>query len=466
LPACRQDAQRHNGHSDGFPDGTNRLSCSEIGPEYRFSPFLTEPALPVESMVQNAGMSVGGLLRSRREELGQDTESVSRQLRIRSIYIRAIEEGRMQDLPGTAYAVGFVRTYADFLGFDGNSVVASYRDELGQRGRPETVNWHIEDKDGGFPFGKLLIILVVVAAAGYGLWYYLANTQSGVGLIEAVPEYLKKSTGTDKAASPATGQSTASPAPASQPAGSTPPAGAASGSSSEATPAAGSATDAQASTGTQPPAATPAPAQDAAAAPASPASTTSTTSVTSPGTVAPAPAGQAPAGQATTPTNTAPVSSTPAVTANGQAPATATAPAAVQTAAVPTTPQAGSEAAPDVAAAATSSTTRISVHAKLESWVQINDKDGKSVMSRVLRAGETYAVPDQKGLILNTGNAGGIEVIIDGKTLPSLGSIGLVKRNIALDADKLSNGGLPAKAPATKAEPAADGTTGGTTTGD
>ncbi len=118
-----------------------------------------------------------------------------------------------------------------------------------------------------------------------------------------------------------------------------------------------------------------------------------------------------------------------------------------------------------MAAAATSSTTRISVHAKLESWVQVNDKDGKPVMSRVLRAGETYAVPDQKGLILNTGNAGGIEIVIDGKTLPSLGSIGLVRRNISLDADKLATGGVPAKVPA-KAEPATEGTGTGTTTGD
>jgi cytoskeleton protein RodZ len=157
-------------------------------------------------MIQDAGMSVGALLRSRREELGQDTDSVSRQLRIRPIYIRAIEEGRIQDLPGTAYAVGFVRTYADFLGFDGNSVVASFRDELGRGGRPETVSWQIEDKDAGFPVGRLVVVLLVIAAAGYGVWYYLANTQSGTGLIEAVPEYLKKSTATDKAAAPAAGQ--------------------------------------------------------------------------------------------------------------------------------------------------------------------------------------------------------------------------------------------------------------------
>ncbi|HWT99925.1 MAG TPA: helix-turn-helix domain-containing protein, partial [Terriglobales bacterium] len=167
-------------------------------------------------MMQNAGVSVGALLRNRREELGQDTETVSRQLRIRSIYLRAIEEGRIQDLPGATYAVGFVRSYADFLGFDGNSVVSSFRDELGQRGRAETVSWQIDDRDGGFPFGKILIVLLVIAAAGYGLWYYLANTQSGSGLIEAVPEYLKKSTTAEKPAASSPGEAPAGQAPANQ----------------------------------------------------------------------------------------------------------------------------------------------------------------------------------------------------------------------------------------------------------
>lgn len=369
----------------------------------------------------------------------------------------------MQDLPGTAYAVGFVRTYADFLGFDGNSVVASYRDELGQRGRPEVVNWHIEEKDGGFPFGKLLVILLVIGAAGYGLWYYLANTQSGTGLIEAVPEYLKKSTGGDKAVAPAPATSQ----PASPPAGSTTPAA---GSSSEAQPA-GNSTEAQASTSAT---ATPlAPTTGQLVAP----TTSPTTGVAQPVTPAPAATPVTPVpGQAAAPSVTP-----PAGQATGQEPATTTsnvttaspaatpAPTATQTAAVPSTASSASgEATPDVTAAASSSTTRISVRAKLESWVQINDKDGKSVMSKVLRAGETYAVPDQKGLVLNTGNAGGIEVVVDGKTLPSLGSIGLVKRNIALDPDKLTTGAVPPKAPANKTEPGADGAGAGTgtTTGD
>ncbi|HVJ40656.1 MAG TPA: RodZ domain-containing protein [Dongiaceae bacterium] len=407
-------------------------------------------------MIQNAGLSVGALLRSRREELGQDTESVSRQLRIRAIYLRAIEDGRIQDLPGSAYAVGFVRSYADFLGFDGNSVVASFRDELGQRGRPETVSWQIEDKDGGFPFGKILVVLLVIAAAGYGLWYYLANTQSGSGLIEAVPEYLKKSTGVEKPAA-SEGQS----------GGANQPAGAGTPESQATTPASPGQAQTQAiqspeNTANQAAAPTPgmtpeATAGNSATVPATPANPPAApdqrgeNAAGQTGTAVPPAATEAPA---TTP-STSPAVPQPSATAGqpspaGQAAATPAAPAAAQN-------TAGSEAAPEVTAAASSPTTRISIHAKLESWVQINDKDGKPVISRVLRAGETYAVPDEKGLILNTGNAGGIDLAVDGKTLPSLGSIGLVKRNIALDADRLATGGAPVKAPATKPDGSTEG---------
>ena len=74
---------------------------------------------------------VAALLRRRREELGRDVPTVARQLRIRAVYITAIEEGRLQDLPGTAYAVGFVRAYADYLGLDGSGAGAGTHRSIG-----------------------------------------------------------------------------------------------------------------------------------------------------------------------------------------------------------------------------------------------------------------------------------------------------------------------------------------------
>ena len=36
-----------------------------------------------------------------------------------------------------------------------------------------------------------------------------------------------------------------------------------------------------------------------------------------------------------------------------------------------------------------------------------------------------------------TGNAGGIDILIDGRAIPRLGPPGSVKRNVVLDADRL-----------------------------
>src|SRR5512134_2304775 len=81
---------------------------------------------------------VGAMLRDRRVELKQDIDTVARQTRIKVGYLKAIEEGRRRDLPGTAYTIGFVRTYADYLGFDGSRLVNDFHAQLaGDRKRAQ-----------------------------------------------------------------------------------------------------------------------------------------------------------------------------------------------------------------------------------------------------------------------------------------------------------------------------------------
>jgi cytoskeleton protein RodZ len=96
---------------------------------------------------------------------------------------------------------------------------------------------------------------------------------------------------------------------------------------------------------------------------------------------------------------------------------------------------------------------KIVIRARLESWIQITNDKKEAVFSRVLRAGETYTVPEEAGLMLTTGNAGGIEITVDGKKLKSLGTVGLVKRDIPLDPNKLKDGSA---FKTTKAAPATD----------
>ena len=47
-------------------------------------------------------------------------------IRIRDRYLQALEEERWELLPGDAYVKGFLRTYADYLGLDGNLYVEEY----------------------------------------------------------------------------------------------------------------------------------------------------------------------------------------------------------------------------------------------------------------------------------------------------------------------------------------------------
>lgn len=71
------------------------------------------------------------------------------------------------------------------------------------------------------------------------------------------------------------------------------------------------------------------------------------------------------------------------------------------------------------------------------SWVEIRDQNKRKLISRVLKAGDQYFVPDRDGLTISIGNAGGVEIFVDGDALENIGVKGQVIRNIPLNADAL-----------------------------
>lgn len=80
---------------------------------------------------------------------------------------------------------------------------------------------------------------------------------------------------------------------------------------------------------------------------------------------------------------------------------------------------------------------RVIVRATADSWVQVQGANNELLLTRILRAGDTYYAPNRNDLVLMTGNAGAIEVMVDGKVLGTLGPVGAVRRNIGLHADAL-----------------------------
>ncbi len=81
---------------------------------------------------------------------------------------------------------------------------------------------------------------------------------------------------------------------------------------------------------------------------------------------------------------------------------------------------------------------KILLRARADTWVQVRERGSGTVLfNRVLRPGETYRAPDRPGLLLTTGNAGGLEILVGGEALPSLGGPGVVRRDLPLDAEAL-----------------------------
>ena len=58
--------------------------------------------------------------------------------------------------------------------------------------------------------------------------------------------------------------------------------------------------------------------------------------------------------------------------------------------------------------------SRIELRAIAETWVQVTAPDGVAVLTHILLPGDVYHVPDRDDLMLDTGNAGGLEIRVDG----------------------------------------------------
>jgi len=82
-------------------------------------------------------VEIGNALRAARELQGIELGEVERETRIRERYLAALEAERFELLPARAYAKGFLRVYADFLGLDGGLIVAEFDARFPDADEPE-----------------------------------------------------------------------------------------------------------------------------------------------------------------------------------------------------------------------------------------------------------------------------------------------------------------------------------------
>ncbi len=95
--------------------------------------------------MDNIAVEVGELLRCSRLNFGYTIQDIEHKLNIRVSHIDAIENGDISELPGKAYAIGFVRSYAEYLGLDSSEIIYLFKTQyIGSKPKlsyPEIVHY-------------------------------------------------------------------------------------------------------------------------------------------------------------------------------------------------------------------------------------------------------------------------------------------------------------------------------------
>jgi len=286
---------------------------------------------------------VGAELRAARQRLGWALPDVAATLRIRLPFLEAIEDGRIADLPGNAYAVGFLRTYASSLGLDAAEVARRFRAEASEVNRKTELAFPAPVPQRGVPIGAVVLLGLLLTGGAYVGWFRMSGeTRTATEVVPAVPDRL-------------------------------------------------------------------APLADRAAPPSNPSPQVAS--------ILPPPASaarQAPSAAAAAPPIPAPVPLT--------APTAVPAPAAVPATVSPPAPP-------------TADASRVQIRLKSDAWVQVRERQGQVLLSRLMRGGETWPVPHGAKLLMTTSNAGGTELVVDGVAGPALGAAGALRRDVPVDGD-------------------------------
>lgn len=136
--------------------------------------------------------TVGQDLRAARQRKGEDLASVSRTLKIRKDHLDAIEESKFDALPGRAYALGFVRSYADYLGLDSSHCVERYKAEIAglceQNEKEISFNPEVERK---LPQGTVVLAIALLIGVAYGGYYLQQSADRMLGEEEAEMSVLE-----------------------------------------------------------------------------------------------------------------------------------------------------------------------------------------------------------------------------------------------------------------------------------
>jgi cytoskeleton protein RodZ len=123
--------------------------------------------------------------------LGLELGEIAAALRIKASHLQAIEDGDYGEVPGQSYAIGFIRTYAEYLGLDGPDMVRRFKQQTEGQGLKHDLSFPLLVSERRVPRSSILLGTVIIAVCGYGIWHYgSSDDQDRTERVAAVPSTL------------------------------------------------------------------------------------------------------------------------------------------------------------------------------------------------------------------------------------------------------------------------------------
>jgi cytoskeleton protein RodZ len=355
---------------------------------------------PAEALVRE----VGAELRQARLQRGETLEEVAELLRIRPGYLAGIEQGDLSVIPGRPYALGFLRSYAQYLGFDGDDLIAQIRSSVADLTAGTHLHRRVPLSESRLPKLPIVVVSLAALAGVYAGWAYVENDTPEVEIVAELPDEFRDPLGVQALEAPrpeiAAVVDDIEPAP-------------------------------------------PPPLPDVPADEVAPADEAADPVVILPAMSAVEDEVAAVEPEAPAPAPEDVVAVEPPPPQAEAAPPAPEPPAEEVVAALE--PVDGASAEPVIYRDGEGS-ERVILRARSRSWIHVSSTNNDYLWVKTLQPGDAFVVPDRPGLVLWTGNAGGIEVIVDGAPLPPLGPEAGVVRDVSLQPQALLRRLLPAAA--------------------
>ena len=417
--------------------------------------------------------AIGAELAGARIAQGMQIAEVAQLLRISKHYLKDIEAGSFDQLPGPTYVSGYLRSYARVVGLDAVALTNRYRELLNGETAAIHYKFPVDSQHPQRSGAMVASIIVMFAIVGYGGWYAMGKPDltGWTGNDEAVVANNVVEEAASKGGTPAaiisadsgldvadvdaftgaletdgeTGADVASTSLVEDDA--------------QAVRAEGGTADLAATATTD----SPAVAETGLSADPGSVDLADATQTDSGQTDT----GQADSGQTVSDQTDGAINlQADAALQSSQTPVTQTASLAESDPAAPTSSTGSVEDTPAVADASAilpntitpaqdldsesslsgvayagqpDMATEITIRATGTSWVEIIRNNGEEVMTRLMRDGDIFTIDGRERLYLSTGNAGGIELVFSDGLTKSVGEKGEILRDLPLDAERLRN---------------------------